>query len=64
MDHLVNLALSSPGWWEYVKWRARELDQVGPPLFQDVEKQVAQKLQAHGFRPPRHESRMAGSLEQ
>lgn len=52
VEHLVKLA-QSPGWWEYVKARARELDRDESRLFVDIEQQVARRLQAMGWRPPR-----------
>lgn len=49
--HLVKLA-QRPGWWEYVKARARELDRDESRLFVDIEQQVVQQLQALAWRPP------------
>ena len=49
--HLVKLA-QQPGWWEYVKARARELDRDESRLFVDIERQVVQQLQALAWRPP------------
>ncbi len=49
--HLVKLA-QQPGWWEYVKARARELDRDESRLFVDIEQQVVQQLQALAWRPP------------
>lgn len=49
--HLVKLA-QHPGWWEYVKARARELDRDESRLFVDIEQQVVQQLQALAWRPP------------
>lgn len=53
MAHLVKLA-QQPGWWEYVKARARarELDRDESRLFVDIEQQVVQQLQALAWRPP------------
>lgn len=42
----MKLALQ-PGWWEYVKARARELDRDESRLFVDIE----QQLQALAWRP-------------
>lgn len=50
MAHLVKLA-QQPGWWEYVKARARELDRDESRLFVDIEQQVVQQLQALAWRP-------------
>lgn len=50
--HLVKLA-QQPGWWGYVKARARELDRDESRLFVDIEQQVVQQLQALAWRPPR-----------
>ncbi len=41
-----------PGWWEYVKARARELDRDESRLFVAIEQQVVQHLQALAWRPP------------
>ncbi len=49
--HLVKLA-QQPGWWEYVKSRARELDRDESRLFVDIERKVVQQLQALAWRPP------------
>ena len=49
--HLVKLS-QQPGWWEYVRARARELDRDESRLFVDIEQQVVQQLQALAWRPP------------
>lgn len=56
VEHLVNLA-QLPGWWDYVEHRVRQLEALGnetsPPMFAGLEQQVAQRLQALGFKRPR-----------
>ena len=51
MAHLVKLA-QQPGWWEYVKARARELDRDESRLYVDIEQQVVQHQHPGDWRPP------------
>ena len=51
-DHLVRLAML-PGWWDYVKARARELERHESRLYLHIERDVAQQLQQLGWRPPK-----------
>lgn len=50
LRHLSRLALS-PGWWQFAKQQAKELE----PLFQGITKDVAATVKAAGYRPPAEE---------
>ncbi len=48
--HLTALA-TTPGWWQYARMRAQELDAAMP----GVHEAVQQAVKATGYRPPKAE---------
>jgi len=48
VEHLTRLALT-PGWWEYSRNRARELDKE--PAFEGLLTEVQRRIKASGYRP-------------
>lgn len=53
-DHLANLAMT-PGWWQYARARARELEQDDTGLWHGLVDAVRERIKAAGYRPKNHE---------
>ena len=47
-QHLTELA-TTPGWWEYTRQRARELDKE--PGFAGLLAEVTKRIKASGYKP-------------
>lgn len=50
LAHLTRLAMK-PGWWQFARQQARELE----PLFPGIAQGVAAAVKAAGYRPPLEE---------
>lgn len=54
-SHLFTLA-TTPGWWEYTKQRARELDKE--PGFEGIHAEVTKRIKASGYKPDMRRERV------